>query len=86
MMRGMSDAQQALSSDVLKTGMMQRASGKFNFLAMLDDSSSNLKAAYQFGVPLGIQPDKLGFDSLEASLVRGVKLSEVGRSKVYNKS
>lgn len=82
----MSDVQQALGSDVLKTGMMQEASGRFNFLAMLDDSASNLKAAYKFGVPLGIQPDRAGFDSLEASLVRGVKLSDAGRSKIYHKS
>lgn len=77
MLRGLSQTQQDMPSDVLKVNMMKKVSGQFNFLAMLDDSASNLKGAYRFGVPLSIQPEKSGFDSLEASLVRGAKLSEV---------
>lgn len=77
MLRGIDQAQQNLPSDQLKLGMMQSMQDRFNFLTMLDDSAANLKAAYKFGVPLSIQPEKSGFDSLEASLVRGAKLSEV---------
>lgn len=76
MLRGLSQAQQDLPSDKLKLGMMQSVSDRFNFLTMLDDSASNLKAAYRFGVPLTIQPEKKGFDSLAASLVRGAELSK----------
>lgn len=77
MMRGLSQSQQNFSSDMLKASMMQKMSSQFNFLTMLDDSAANLKAAYKFGVPLSIQPERSGFDSLEASLIRGAQLSEV---------
>ena len=76
MFRGLSQAAQDTPSDILKMGMMQDVSGEFNFLAMLDDSGANLRKAIQFGVPLGIQPEKAGFDSVEASVVRGLKISE----------
>jgi hypothetical protein len=76
MFRGLSQAAQDTPSDILKMGMMQDVSGEFNFLAMLDDSGANLRKAIQFGVPLGIQPEKAGFDSVEASVVRGLGISE----------
>lgn len=75
MFRGLSQAAQDTPSDILKMGMMQRSSGQFNFLAMLDDSGANLRGAHKFGVPLVIQPEKMGFDSLEASVVRGIEIS-----------
>lgn len=81
MLRGTSQAQQNLPSDVLKLNMMKSVSDQFNFLTMLDDSAANLKAAYKFGVPLSIQPEKKGFDSLEASLIRGAELSEVSGAR-----
>jgi hypothetical protein len=81
MLRGLSQSQQDLPSDVLKLNMMKKTSNQFNFLTMLDDSASNLKAAYKFGVPLSIQPEKKGFDSLEASLIRGAELSEVSGAR-----
>lgn len=81
MLRGTDQASQNLPSDVLKLNMMKSVSDEFNFLAMLDDSAANLKAAYKFGVPLSIQPEKRGFDSLQASLVRGVQLSEVSGAR-----
>lgn len=75
MFRGLSQAAQDTPSDILKVQMMQKVSGGFNFLAMLDDSGANLKKAIEFGVPLAIQPLKEGFDSVEASVVRGFEIS-----------
>ena len=88
MFRGLSQSAQRLPSDVLKVQMMQRSSKKFNFLAMLDDSVANLKGAHEFGVPLVIQPlvDPVkGFDSLQASVVRGLEISGgMGESTLAN--
>lgn len=81
MLRGLDDVQQNMTSDVLKRGMMDRTVGQFNFLTMLDDSASNLRAAQGFGVPLVIQPDKAKFDSLTASIERGLQIAEKGGSK-----
>ena len=78
MFRGLSKAAQNTPSEILKVQMMQEVSGEFNLLAMLDDSATNLKKAIEFGVPLVIQPlvDPVkGFDSLQASAVRGFEIS-----------
>lgn len=75
MTRGLSQAQQDMPSDLLKVKMMEKTSNRFNFLAMLDDSGANLKGAHGFGVPLTIQPEKKAFDSLEASITRGLHIA-----------
>jgi phosphoglycolate phosphatase-like HAD superfamily hydrolase len=85
MFRGLSQTAQDTPSDILKMHMMQRSSRQFNFLAMLDDSAANLKGAHKFGVPLVIQPEKMGFDSLQASVVRGIEISGgMGESTLSN--
>lgn len=86
MFRGLSQEEQDLAPAILKTNMMQKIKDEFNILGFLDDSKSNLEAGYKFGVPLGIQPSKGGYDSLEASIVRGVKIAEEMGDETFDKA
>jgi predicted secreted acid phosphatase len=76
MFKGLSQEQQDMAPAAVKAKMMESVKDQFNFLAFLDDSKSNLEAGYRFNVPLGIQPMRGGHDSLEAAIVRGVKIAD----------
>jgi phosphoglycolate phosphatase-like HAD superfamily hydrolase len=60
---------------VMKVNWMNETSNKYNYVAMFDDSASNVKAALKSGVPAVLQPNAKGVDSpfLEGSIKRGLE-------------
>lgn len=78
-MKGISQEQQDLAPHIYKAGVIDSLQDKFNFLAFLDDSKSNLMTGYKANIPLGIQPNKTGYDGLQASISRGLSIaSDIG--------
>jgi len=69
-----------MKSDTLKIGMIRRTMDRYNYLAFLDDSGSNLKAGFKLGIPLGIQPSPS--DVLpEQGIARGLILGQQNLSE-----
>lgn len=66
------------STSAMKVGWMQQTSDRFNYVAMFDDSISNVKAALKAGIPAVLQPDAKGVDSsfIEGAVERGLKTME----------
>jgi phosphoglycolate phosphatase-like HAD superfamily hydrolase len=60
---------------VMKVNWMNETSSKYNYVAMFDDSGSNVKAALKSGVPAVLQPNAKGVDApfLEGSIKRGLE-------------
>jgi len=67
-----------MPSSILKVNWMKQSSDTFNYIGIFDDSPSNVKAAYKYGVPAILQPNADATDArfIEGALTRGLKTME----------
>ena len=65
-------------ADVMKVNWMKQTSDKYNYVAMFDDSASNVKAALNYGVPAVLQPSAKAVDPnfMEGATLRGLETME----------
>lgn len=62
-------------SDIMKVNWIKETSDRYNYVAMFDDSPSNVTAALKAGIPSVLQPSAGVADSpfLEGAVERGLK-------------